>query len=138
LARFRGVGGSQVMSAVFEGPGWPEAGRMTMRTGRYVPGLTQTVSAIRLPGRLLSLIASIPSTRWRPATVRVPQETAARSAVATVAGGELNEKPAPGSPGWNSNEAAATTGAHPAGPVTAEYPAAGRTDRRWRPHVRCG
>ena len=66
LARFCAVGGSQLISAACQGPGFPGAGRITTRIGRYVSGLTQMVSEILLPGRLVSLIASIPSTRCRP------------------------------------------------------------------------
>src|SRR5271165_7070654 len=92
LARFCAVGGSQVKSAVCWKAGVPGAERTTTRTGRYELGLTQMVSEIRLPGRLVSLIASIPSARCRPATARVPQETAVRSAVATVVSRELAEQ----------------------------------------------
>ena len=61
-------------------------------------GLTQMVSEIKLPGRLVSLIASIPSTLCRQATVSVPQETAVRRDLATVDGSELAGSPMPGSP----------------------------------------
>src|ERR1700728_2500286 len=117
-ARFRAVGGSQVMSAVCWTTGTPAAERTTTRTGRYVPGLTQMVSEIRLFLRLVSSIASIPSTRCRPATARVPQEIAVRSVLATVAGDELAAEPKPGSQGRNSNGTAATTGAQPRGAGT--------------------
>ena len=88
LARFCAVGGSQAKSAACRKADRP-ALLMTTRTGRYVLGLTQMVSEIRLPDRLFSSIAWTPSTACRPATARDPQETAARSSVATVAGSEL-------------------------------------------------
>src|SRR5579859_752627 len=97
MARFCAVGGSQEISAVST-TGWPGAARTTTRTGRYVPGLTQMVSEIDAFGGLVSLIAAIPSTRCRPATVRLLQETAARRAPATVTGSERGAKPAPSSP----------------------------------------
>jgi hypothetical protein len=116
LARFCGARRSQVMSAVCHSSGVSAAERTTTRTGKYVPGLTQMVSVIRLPGRLVSSIASIPSTRCRPATARVPQEIAACRDLATVASCELAAKSIPGVPDWNSEGTAATTGLQLRGP----------------------
>ena len=86
-----------------------EGERATTRTGRYVLGLTQMVSVSGLPARLVSSIASVPSTVCRPATVRAPQETATCSAAATVVGSELAEVLVPGSPSRNSTGKPAAT-----------------------------
>src|ERR1700733_14516884 len=114
LARFGVVGGNQVKSAVcrrttslFRTSERPGRERITTRIGRYVPGLTQMVSDAGWFGPLVSLMTSTPSKRCRPATSRVPQETAARRVLATVSS-DLGARPVPGRVGWNSTGPADT------------------------------
>lgn len=59
LAWFCAVGGSQVMSASCQGAGLPGAGRITTRTGRYVPGLTQMVAEILLSRPVSSMASTL-------------------------------------------------------------------------------
>ena len=101
------------MSAVCWMPGHPPASRTTIRTGRYVPGLTQMVSDTGLFRPLVSSIASTPSTRCRPATDRIPQETAERTAPATVAGTAAAGRPIPGNPKRKSRGTPTGTGPQP-------------------------
>jgi len=85
----------------------------TTRTGRYELGSTQMVSEMGLDGLLTSLIASIPSTSCRPASVSVPQETAVRSDLATVDGSELAGRPMPGNPNRSSSGKVTIPGPQP-------------------------